>query len=155
MSQFQAKPNESREAQSKPEGLSAWGARSITRCKFVDTDDVLFSLKERNPRRYRSVRRASRWEQAGPAAAALQRLPGPRYCSGLDWHLLDEARHVDQRRDQAVHWVLAYLIPLRAFPLVERFTSQDSAVSTPITEMVVNSLITSHANGTSEKPGYA
>jgi len=49
----------------------------------------------------------------------------------------------------------AYRIPLRAFPLVERFTSQDSAVSTPITEMVVNSLITSHANGTSEKPGYA
>src|SRR6266849_3504737 len=40
----------------------------------------------------------------------------------------------------------AYRIPLRAFPLVERFTSQDSAVSTPITEMVVNSLITSHAN---------
>src|SRR5258708_11526485 len=47
----------------------------------------------------------------------------------------------------------AYRIPLRAFPLVERFTSQDSAVSTPITEMVVNSLITSHANGASVKAG--
>src|SRR5260370_16909144 len=47
----------------------------------------------------------------------------------------------------------AYRIPLRAFPLVERFISQDSAVSTPITEMVVNSLITSHANGPSLKPG--
>jgi len=45
----------------------------------------------------------------------------------------------------------AYRLPLRAFPLVERFTSQDSAVSTPITEMVVNSLITSHANGASVK----
>jgi len=45
----------------------------------------------------------------------------------------------------------AYRIPLRAFPLVERFVSQDSAVSTPITEMVVNSLITSHANGASVK----
>ena len=47
----------------------------------------------------------------------------------------------------------AYRIPLRAFPLVERFTSQDSAVSTPITEMVMNSLITSHANGASVKAG--
>src|SRR5258707_757068 len=47
----------------------------------------------------------------------------------------------------------AYRIPLRAFPLVERFVSQDSAVSTPITEMVVNSLITSHANGASVKAG--
>jgi len=47
----------------------------------------------------------------------------------------------------------AYRIPLRAFPLVERFTSQDSAVSTPITEMMVNSLITSHANGASVKAG--
>ena len=47
----------------------------------------------------------------------------------------------------------AYRIPLRAFPLVERFTSQDSAVSTPITEMMVNSLITSHANGVSVKGG--
>jgi DMSO/TMAO reductase YedYZ molybdopterin-dependent catalytic subunit len=47
----------------------------------------------------------------------------------------------------------AYRIPLRAFPLVERFTSQDSAVSTPITEMVMNSLITSHTNGASVRAG--
>jgi DMSO/TMAO reductase YedYZ molybdopterin-dependent catalytic subunit len=47
----------------------------------------------------------------------------------------------------------AYRIPLRAFPLVERFTSQDSAVNTPITEMVVNSLITSPADGASVKAG--
>jgi DMSO/TMAO reductase YedYZ molybdopterin-dependent catalytic subunit len=47
----------------------------------------------------------------------------------------------------------AYRIPLRAFPLVERFTSQDSAVSTSITEMVVNSLITSHTNGASVMVG--
>jgi DMSO/TMAO reductase YedYZ molybdopterin-dependent catalytic subunit len=49
----------------------------------------------------------------------------------------------------------AYRIPLRTFPLVERFTSQDNAVSTPITEVVVNSLITSHANGASVKAGAA
>ncbi|MGA2127766.1 MAG: molybdopterin-dependent oxidoreductase [Xanthobacteraceae bacterium] len=43
----------------------------------------------------------------------------------------------------------AYRIPLGKFPLVARFTSQDTAVNTPITEMVVNSLITSHADGAS------
>jgi hypothetical protein len=41
----------------------------------------------------------------------------------------------------------AYRIPLGKFPLVARFTSQETAVNTPITEMVVNSLITSHADG--------
>ncbi len=45
----------------------------------------------------------------------------------------------------------AYRIPLGKFPLVARFTSQDSAVNTPITEMVVNSLITSHDEGASVK----
>src|SRR5215831_128811 len=47
----------------------------------------------------------------------------------------------------------AYRIPLGKFPLVSRFTSQDTAVNTPITEMVVNSLITSHAQGASIKVG--
>src|SRR5215467_470684 len=41
----------------------------------------------------------------------------------------------------------AYRIPLGKFPVVARFTSQDTLVNTPITEMVVNSLITSHAQG--------
>jgi hypothetical protein len=41
----------------------------------------------------------------------------------------------------------AYRIPLGKFPIVARFTSQDTPVNTPITEMVVNSLITSHAQG--------
>jgi DMSO/TMAO reductase YedYZ molybdopterin-dependent catalytic subunit len=47
----------------------------------------------------------------------------------------------------------AYRIPLGKFPLVARFTSQDTAVNTPITEIAVNSLITSHADGTSVKEG--
>ena len=47
----------------------------------------------------------------------------------------------------------AYRIPLGKFPLVARFTSQDTLVNTPITEMVVNSLITSHAQGASVKAG--
>ena len=42
----------------------------------------------------------------------------------------------------------AYRIPLGKFPLVTRFTSQESATNTPITEMVVNSLITDPADGT-------
>jgi sulfite dehydrogenase len=41
----------------------------------------------------------------------------------------------------------AYRIPLGKFPLVARFTSQDTAVNTPITEMVVNSLITDPIDG--------
>jgi DMSO/TMAO reductase YedYZ molybdopterin-dependent catalytic subunit len=47
----------------------------------------------------------------------------------------------------------AYRIPLGKFPVVARFTSQDTAVNTPITEMVVNSLITSHPQGTSVTAG--
>jgi len=47
----------------------------------------------------------------------------------------------------------AYRVPLGKFPLVARFISQETAVNTPITEMVVNSLITSHADGASVKAG--
>jgi hypothetical protein len=36
---------------------------------------------------------------------------------------------------------------------VARFVSQENATSTPITEMVVNSLITSHRDGAKVKPG--
>src|SRR5262249_17489210 len=47
----------------------------------------------------------------------------------------------------------AYRIPLGKFPLVSRFTTQDTATNTPITEMVVNSLITSHGDGAQMKAG--
>ena len=48
----------------------------------------------------------------------------------------------------------AYRIPVGKFPLVTRsFTSQETAANIPITEMVVNSLITSHVEGTSVKAG--
>jgi len=47
----------------------------------------------------------------------------------------------------------AYRIPLGKFPVVARFSSQETAVNTPITEMVVNSLITSHADGAMVKVG--
>jgi hypothetical protein len=47
----------------------------------------------------------------------------------------------------------AYRIPHGKFPLVARFASQDTAVNTPITEMVVNSLITSHTQDASVKAG--
>jgi hypothetical protein len=45
----------------------------------------------------------------------------------------------------------AYRIPVGEFPVVARFTSQETATTTPITEMVVNSLITSHADGANVK----
>ena len=41
------------------------------------------------------------YEMNGAAAAALQRLPRAPRRAGLDRHLLDEARHLDQGRDQA------------------------------------------------------
>jgi DMSO/TMAO reductase YedYZ molybdopterin-dependent catalytic subunit len=47
----------------------------------------------------------------------------------------------------------AYRIPLGKFPLVARFTSQETAANTPITEMVVNSLITSHPDGANVSAG--
>jgi DMSO/TMAO reductase YedYZ molybdopterin-dependent catalytic subunit len=47
----------------------------------------------------------------------------------------------------------AYRIPVGKFPIVARFVSQEDATSTPITEMVVNSLITSHADGAKVKVG--
>src|SRR5260370_23853732 len=47
----------------------------------------------------------------------------------------------------------AYRIPLGKFPILARFPSQETAVNTPITEMVVNSLITSHLDGAMVKVG--
>ncbi len=47
----------------------------------------------------------------------------------------------------------AYRIPLGKFPVVARFTSQEYAPNTPITEIVVNSLITSHRDGEKVKRG--
>jgi DMSO/TMAO reductase YedYZ molybdopterin-dependent catalytic subunit len=41
----------------------------------------------------------------------------------------------------------AYRVPVGLFPSVARFVSQETAANTPITEMVVNSLITSHRDG--------
>jgi sulfite dehydrogenase len=47
----------------------------------------------------------------------------------------------------------AYRIPVGMFPIAARFTSQEYAPNTPITEMVVNSLITSHRDGDKIKRG--
>ena len=45
-------------------------------------------------------------------------------------------------------WVnTAYRIPKGKFPLVDRFVSQESETTTPITEMVVNSLVTNLEDG--------
>jgi len=57
-------------------------------------------------------------------------------------------------RPDANFWMAAaYRIPTGKFPVVARFISQENAANTPITEMVVNSLITSHADGASVKAG--
>jgi DMSO/TMAO reductase YedYZ molybdopterin-dependent catalytic subunit len=49
----------------------------------------------------------------------------------------------------------AYRIPVGRFPLVSRFASQETGVNTPITEMMVNSLVTSHRDGATVKAGAA
>jgi len=49
----------------------------------------------------------------------------------------------------------AYRIPKGKFPLVDRFVTQETDANTPITEMVVNSLITGPANGQKVKAGQA
>ena len=49
----------------------------------------------------------------------------------------------------------AYRIPTGKFPLAARFISQETEVNTPITEMVVNSLITSHDDGATVVAGPA
>ena len=47
----------------------------------------------------------------------------------------------------------AYRVPTSKFPLVARFISQETEVNTPITEMMVNSLITSHDDGAAVTTG--
>ncbi len=47
----------------------------------------------------------------------------------------------------------AYRVPLGKFPMVARFVSQETAVNTPITEMVVNSMITSHPDNAAVTSG--
>lgn len=57
-------------------------------------------------------------------------------------------------KPEAGFWMSkAYRIPLGKFPLVSRFTSQDTATNTPITDILVNSLITSHRDGAHAKAG--
>ena len=47
----------------------------------------------------------------------------------------------------------AYRIPKGKFPIVDRFVSQETEVNTPITEMVVNSLITNIKSGQRVRSG--
>jgi hypothetical protein len=56
---------------------------------------------------------------------------------------------------QAFWMAAAYRIPLGLFPLVDRFVTQETATNTPITEMVVNSLITNLTDGQAVRVGSA
>ena len=47
----------------------------------------------------------------------------------------------------------AYRIPTGKFPLVQRFISQENAVNTPITEILINSLVTNLSDGEQMKAG--
>jgi DMSO/TMAO reductase YedYZ molybdopterin-dependent catalytic subunit len=48
----------------------------------------------------------------------------------------------------------AYRIPVGKFPVVERFISQETQANMPVTEMMVNSLITSHEDGAAVAEGW-
>jgi DMSO/TMAO reductase YedYZ molybdopterin-dependent catalytic subunit len=63
--------------------------------------------------------------------------------------------HIDARtQPQGGFWMKpAYRIPVGEFPVRDRFITQEDATSTPITEIVVNSLITSHRDGAKVKAG--
>src|SRR5436305_14941008 len=57
-------------------------------------------------------------------------------------------------KPEAGFWMkAANRIPLCRFPLVARFTSQETSVNTPITEIVVNSLITNPIDGANVRMG--
>jgi hypothetical protein len=73
--------------------------------------------------------------------------------TGTYWmkHLI----HIDVRTTpQGGFWMKpAYRLPVGKFPIRDRFITQEDATSTPITEIVVNSLITSHRDGAKVSPG--
>jgi DMSO/TMAO reductase YedYZ molybdopterin-dependent catalytic subunit len=57
-------------------------------------------------------------------------------------------------RPQSGFWMNpAYRVPVGVFPVLARFLTQENSTSAPVTEMVVNSLITSHADGAKVKAG--
>jgi DMSO/TMAO reductase YedYZ molybdopterin-dependent catalytic subunit len=57
-------------------------------------------------------------------------------------------------KPESSYWMNpAYRIPVGKFPVVAHFATQETATTTPITEMVINSLITSHADGAKVKAG--
>jgi DMSO/TMAO reductase YedYZ molybdopterin-dependent catalytic subunit len=57
-------------------------------------------------------------------------------------------------KPEASYWMSkAYRVPLGKFPVVSRFMSQETATNTPITEIIINSLITSHADGARARMG--
>ena len=86
------------------------------------------------------------YEMNGAAAAALQRLSGAhrRARAGPATYWMKHVVSINAvTKPFDGFWMKsAYRIPVGKFPLVARFISQETAANTPITEMVVNSLIT-------------
>lgn len=73
--------------------------------------------------------------------------------TGTYWvkHLI----HIEARtKPQGGFWMKpGYRLPVGKFPIRDRFITQEDETSTPITEMVVNSLITSHRDGARVRSG--
>lgn len=80
------------------------------------------------------------------------RLVAPGWTATYWMKHLTDMRFLDRPFDG--FWMKsAYRIPLGLFPTVDRFVTQETATNTPITEMVVNSLIVSPADGAKIRPG--
>ena len=95
------------------------------------------------------------YEMNGQPLPHLNGFPA-RLVVPVDRNLLDQASHQDQCADKTARRVLdepSYRIPLGKFPIRDRFVTQETEVNTPITEIVVNSLVTSHREGAKVKAG--
>ena len=73
--------------------------------------------------------------------------------TGTYW--MKHLTHIEARtKPQGGFWMKpAYRLPVGKFPIRDRFITQEDDASTPITEIVVNSLITSHRDGAKVKAG--
>ena len=96
------------------------------------------------------------WEMNGQPLPHFNGFPVRLIVSGwTGTYWMKHLNRIDVRTTpQGGFWMKpAYRIPVGMFSLRDRFITQEDATTTPITEMVVNSLITSHRDGAKIKAG--
>jgi sulfite dehydrogenase len=115
-------------------------------------------LSEKTPDFIKSLPLAKAMEETTIIAYEMNGEPLPRY-NGFParlvvpgWTATYWVKHLSSikilMKPENSFWMkTAYRIPQGAFPTTSRFSSQDTASNTPITEIMVNSLVASHADG--------